>query len=658
MLSIVIMLMVGLALFLSATRSSSSNSAKEISAVTVENPLAKSTKLVNAAVTEVITGNVQEPQGQMPAYNSQIDFVDSKTGYLTMPIYQDQQQTGFQLLKTVDGGHMWNSIYSGPDLGGLHFFSEREGVAIESSGNQFLAPNTMVATNDGGAHWQPLPSPFKVIIGLDCVNKNVMFVVAADKQGQNGDTVSRLYRTTDGGKEWQSVPLPQDNPAIGMDVYGYGINWFSTSEGFLLWCTQPATGMQPKTLYHTKDGGRTWIVQSSSGRFDRLNGSDQKDNKEYGLPLGGYAEGIEMFPDGTGYMGEGRGSALMTTDYGKTWQPLLYLYQSVDESAAPDFLNRNEGFALDRNPDNKPVIIHTADGGKTWELLWPPTQPFNLMVFSSARDGFGISEGTSTASQSSQPVLEKTSDGGLSWTRVGTIPAASIEQLGVQNGVLWAQVQPDPNSEKWSLLLSNDGGYTWQPEGGITGIRSLSVITLQMLYGLDGQDQLSRSCDAGRSWQEVPLPEPAMEISFSDQDHGWAVTKDIITPPKNQSDMPRFKQEQRQAAMDRKLLRTEDGGRTWQEISVSDGGFILTNVSALDARQVFVRGQYEGHSAILFSSDAGRHFRCVIYPDSFTQSSGFKDLEFISPSNIFATSFNDVFYRSMDGGLNFTPLGD
>jgi len=218
-------------------------------------------------------------------------------------------------------------------------------------------------------------------------------------------------------------------------------------------------------------------------------------------------------------------------------------------------------------------------------------------------------------------MLEKTGDGGLSWTRVGTIPAASIEQLGVQNGVLWAQVQPDPNSVKWSLLLSNDSGHTWQPEGGITGIRSLSVITPQILYGLDGQDQLSRSCDAGRSWQEVPLPESAMETSFSDQDHGWAITKDIITPPKNQSDMPKFKQEQKQADMDRKLLRTEDGGRTWQEISVDDGGFILTNVSALDARQVFVRGIYQGHSATLFSSDAGRHFRCVIYPDSFTLES-------------------------------------
>jgi hypothetical protein len=139
------MLMVGLAIFLSATRSSSSNFAKEIRATTVENPVAKNTNLVMAAVTGVITGNVQEPQEQEPSYNSQIDYVDSNTGYLTMPIYQDQQQTGFQLLKTVDGGHMWNTIYSGRDLGGLHFFSEREGVAIESSGNQFLAPNTMVA---------------------------------------------------------------------------------------------------------------------------------------------------------------------------------------------------------------------------------------------------------------------------------------------------------------------------------------------------------------------------------------------------------------------------------------------------------------------------------------------------------------------------------
>lgn len=58
-----------------------------------------------------------------------------------------------------------------------------------------------------------------------------------------------------------------------------------------------------------------------------------------------------------------------TLDIRKTFKPVNYP-EETDSDSVPDFINKDEGFAIHANTR----LLHTVDGGENWEVIWPPEQ--------------------------------------------------------------------------------------------------------------------------------------------------------------------------------------------------------------------------------------------------------------------------------------------
>lgn len=287
-----------------------------------------------------------------------VSFINSKTGFLSLR-YEDSENKpiGTDFMKTTDGGLNWASINKDADLYSLCFVNEKAGYAIENKGRGDERLPVLVKTTDGGIHWeQALFKGDKYPVEINCINENTIFIGASTET--NGLMGGIFYETTicrsiDGGKNWDIIPLPGG-------FSGEGMSWISAAEGYILHGDQGGAGMQPKTLFYTKDGGKHWAIQAKTGGFG------EKVDKISCFPLGGYGAGIKFFADGTGYIGESRGFICKTFNMGKTFKPVNYP-EGTDCNPVPDFINKDEGYAIHANSH----LIHTTNGGEDWEVIWP-----------------------------------------------------------------------------------------------------------------------------------------------------------------------------------------------------------------------------------------------------------------------------------------------
>ena len=294
-----------------------------------------------------------------------VSFINSKIGFLSLR-YEDTENKpiGTDFMKTTDEGYNWTSINKDADLYSLCFVNEKTGYAIENKGRGDERLPVLVKTTDGGLHWEQASfMGDKYPVEINCINENTIFIGAStETNGLMGGIFyeSTICRSIDGGKSWILISLPGG-------FSGEGMSWISKSEGYILDGDQGGAGMQPKTLFYTKDGGKHWAIQAKTGGFG------EKVDETSGFPLGGYGAGIKFFADGTGYIGESRGFIYKTLNMGKTFKQPVNYPGGTDSNPVPDFINKDEGYAIHVNSQ----LIHTIDGGKSWEVIWPKNN--NLM---------------------------------------------------------------------------------------------------------------------------------------------------------------------------------------------------------------------------------------------------------------------------------------
>ena len=194
-----------------------------------------------------------------------------------------------------------------------------------------------------------------------------------------------------------------------------------------------------------------------------------------------------------------RGHVLLSAD-GKTWTqspaPVRQMLNRVR------FLDADTGWAVGHDG----VIIHTSDGGKTWDLQHfdPETQqPLNDVLFLDPQRGFAVG---------APARFLQTRDGGKTWEKV----AADFLELGLHLNVL--QKLKDGTifigGEKGLLARSTDNGETWQmvksPVGGsILGAFPIGDAGV-LMYGIRGR--VSRTSN----FKDVPVDDPKTYDEFAE----------------------------------------------------------------------------------------------------------------------------------------------
>ncbi len=224
-------------------------------------------------------------------------------------------------------------------------------------------------TKDGGQTWDTT-STNNYFLKLDFINAFNGFAIAGDA----------FQKTTDGGHTWQSLNMPG---SIGDAIY-----FWDSNTGFV-------NGSQ--VIYKTTDGGTTWQTVSTDKvsfvDFDFIN---------------------ESVGIAAAYDDDSSKCIWRTTDGGITWNNVFrgenYLINSVS------FKNDNNGWAVGYYEQtglwNEPVILHSADGGITWQVSYLNIHPGgkgDLLLdirFMDELNGIAIAN-------FSESVI--TSDGGLNW---------------------------------------------------------------------------------------------------------------------------------------------------------------------------------------------------------------------------------------------------
>jgi photosystem II stability/assembly factor-like uncharacterized protein len=185
-------------------------------------------------------------------------------------------------------------------------------------------------SDDGGRTWR---LKAKDLVAPSFGTMDVGFAFRS-RRGDNG--MGPLMRTRDRGRSWQRV----GGPCIG--AWGASLSFASTRHGWLLCTSQPGTGMQPKAVFETRNGGRRWRLVADA-HFTRLR------RRSEGLSMSGYPYGISFEPRGHGLLWQARGQTYSTSDGGRHWQSLRVTSPDVIEGVAASVASADTRFLVVRN---------------------------------------------------------------------------------------------------------------------------------------------------------------------------------------------------------------------------------------------------------------------------------------------------------------------
>lgn len=280
---------------------------------------------------------------QSGTYNelNTVQFVDTKWGWITGAYGT--------VLHTRNGGKTWNlgQVPTGYETIGARFTSDQTGWAVTTVGAVF-------DTDDSGVTWKKRH---------DGKSLNILAAISfiSEREGWSAGWYGNIYHTRDEGRNW----TPQGgNTANHLS----DIHFVNSEQGW-------ATG-ENGVIMRTNDGGANWEMLTSG--------------KNHDLTEMQFINLTEGWAVGYG------GLILRTDDAGKTWETYTIddedLFVEDYHLEAVNFVNRKKGWIVGGKNigqfSHEGFILHTADGGKTWEMQSDDVETYlNDLVFVDDKNG-------------------------------------------------------------------------------------------------------------------------------------------------------------------------------------------------------------------------------------------------------------------------------
>lgn len=421
-------------------------------------------------------------------------------------------------------------------------------------------------STDGGDTWQPTT---RGLTDLDISQVVFSPMFAQDQTVFLSTTYRGLFRSNDGGDTWQSL-------AGSYAGYPGGDSQLSHLAVSPTFAQDKLVIIAARTLLRSTDGGDTWT--------------------DTGLPPGKVAFSPDFARDKL-VLSAGR---WRSADGGQTWQPTaagLEPNQGVQSLFfSPTFAaDQTVYLLLNQNFDQPLKLQRSVDAGRTWQSLLSGL-PANFDLASATILPSGeLYLGDKTGQQ---PFVIAPSS--LTWGR----PALDLAQLDLQALV----VAPDGSifvaNSAAGVLKTSDAGRTWQDTGfparaDETKVAQLAVANNGALFAAVGTI-IERSPNGGQSWTYLAKLPPGFEVTALAVSPNFAPDGIVLAGGNYAS---------------RQILRSADGGQTWQV--VFDGAALegASDVGAIAISPNFARDitayawlQYAG---LLRSTDAGQTWSLI-----------------------------------------------
>ncbi len=480
---------------------------------------------------------------------------------------------------TEDGGKTWNEQSFPEDIGLIHriyFLDSLKGwaVGVRNDSIGYLV-NTYCAayySDDGGQTWTEQFSPELKLVFTDICFTDSSHGWIVGFKGSSGETGGNIFRTADGGQNWERI--------ASEEVF-WEVDFIDSLKGYVVGSMYGAAWGPP--VLRTMDGGDTWeMIHMEKHDEHGLYGLAVFENKVLAIGDKGY---IVSSGDPWGMKGFPHGENLFNQ------QTINTLYEFEDIF----FIDPSRGWVVGRKStgpqDWAETIMFSEDGGWTWneqysfssETMWTNTLRLNAVQFVNNSKGWACGFVVNVSPSLTSGMLH-TVDGGKTWEQQATgIDFGQVVDLFLideQNG--WALTNdnyyPEGSTEGYvQVLKTTDAGENWElintgQIGMVTigyGIRTGKVYFQDVNTGwiLGARGFVLKTIDGGKNWMKVILPSEyanTMSIAFTDTQNG------IICGERQ--------------------FRTEDSGETWTEEQLADSS--LTDICFTDSLNGWMVGEY------------------------------------------------------------------
>ena len=512
---------------------------------------------------------------------------------------------GGVLIRTTDGGNMWERVETGTE-NNLHDFFIRGtiGWIVGDWG-------TLLKTSDGGRTFAQVDgSAFqgKALKAVHFVDAARGWIVTHNPPtGPNSGNTGDIYRTTDGGATWERH--------FAAETALFNLHFTDTETGWVVG--------DRRSVLRTADGGETWDLIT--------HGTNERHKSSYGQPEYLGNEPLHTFTlydldftdSENGWIVGDLGVILHTASGGQgKWKHQRggpRFHNSADAVLlGVDFVSKQVGWAVGENG----TILHTRNGGVTWE---PQSSPSHLLVgvcAISPEEGYAVGD---------RGAILRTEDGGRVWhaqdsrttecfgathfvsPRIGWAVAEAGVVLHTRNGgSVWQRQESGTQQDLLGLFFvdaekgwcvgsggqiihTDDGGETWVPQksGTTWNLFDVHFTSERQGWAVGMNGTLLSTVDGGEHWKlaAVSRRHPFFfldAVTFVTPKIGWIVGLDL-----------------RSLGADGLILRTEDGGRTWQRQESYTGNF-LDDVFFISETEGWIAGK---GGLVLHTTDGGQNWR-------------------------------------------------
>ncbi|MBL7138627.1 MAG: T9SS type A sorting domain-containing protein [Bacteroidales bacterium] len=496
-----------------------------------------------------------------------------------------------------------NPLPTNKDLYGVYFLNQDTGFVCGLDG-------VLLKTSDGGVSWVTVPTPITYTLW--------MITFPSVNTGIAVGNCGTIIRSTDGGDSWQKLPTLTPMDLLDVFFLNDTLGWIS--------------GTYFRTL-KTTDGGATWTILTNGGPLESLN------RIRFISPDTGFVAGTHGVVTGDW------GIIRKTINGGQTWEPIPCPAESRTFWSL-EVLNQQDLWVGDHHQIGSTLgpacrLNHTTDGGQTWtgSLIGESMNAHHKDMF---------------------------------W--VDTLIGYDVGTYGYifkneDSGVNWEESSQGPRSDFWALYLRNVN------EGFVAG--------LDVEWNISAA--IYRTVDAGNTWNEMSLDTLVQkridDIAMGDTQYGCAVGWfGVMYTSSDGGDTWTFRFQGENThlltvdffgsnniwtgGMDMKLLRSGDGGITWEDISLSGTQKDIQTIRFTDPLHGFMNvwdGEMYAYTdgSLMKTSDGGTSWELINAIESY--DGRLLAMDFVDELTGYISLPDEGLAKTTDGGQTWdflcNPLG-